>query len=162
VVSVVVERVEDSASIDHRALFSLLHAAFAYMDERIDPPSSLYGMTIDDLRQKAATETLFLAHAGNRMVGCLFARPETDFVYVGKVAVLPEMASVGIGSAMMKAAFTHAKELETDALELETRVELVENHAFFARFGFVKVSESAHEGYDHPTSIRMRARVTPQ
>ena len=41
-------------------------------------------------------------------------------------------------------------------LELETRVELTENHRTFESLGFNKVAEHAHEGYDHPTYIRMR------
>lgn len=134
VVGVVIERVNEPALVDYDALFSLLCSTLAYMDERIDPSSSLQRMTIDDLRENAGTETLLLAHSGNRIVGCPFARSEANIVYVGKVAVLPEMVSVGIGSTLMESAFTHAKQLGTNALELKTRVELVENHAFFARF----------------------------
>ena len=44
-------------------------------------------------------------------------------------------------------------------LELSTRIELVENHATFARMGFAKTAETAHEGFDRPTSIVMRAPV---
>ena len=42
------------------------------------------------------------------------------------------------------------------ALELETRIELTENHETFAALGFVKVSEGAHPGYDRTTFITMR------
>ncbi len=61
----------------------------------------------------------------------------------------------------MESAFEFARSNECSALELETRVELVENHATFAKFGFVKIGESAHEGFDAPTSIRMRANLLP-
>jgi hypothetical protein len=44
-------------------------------------------------------------------------------------------------------------------LELQTRVELVENHATFAALGFKKVAESAHPGYSRPTTITMRKPV---
>jgi phosphinothricin acetyltransferase len=44
-------------------------------------------------------------------------------------------------------------------LELETRIELTENHATFARMGFIKTAETAHPGYERPTSIKMRATV---
>jgi hypothetical protein len=43
---------------------------------------------------------------------------------------------------------------------LQTRVELVENHAAFSRMGFAKTGESAHPGYDRPTSITMRRAVS--
>jgi len=38
-------------------------------------------------------------------------------------------------------------------------VELVENHAAFAKMGFVRTGESAHPGYDRPTSITLRRAV---
>jgi hypothetical protein len=44
-------------------------------------------------------------------------------------------------------------------LELETRIELTENHAAFARMGFIKTAETSHEGFDRTTSIVMRAPV---
>jgi ribosomal protein S18 acetylase RimI-like enzyme len=49
-----------------------------------------------------------------------------------------------------------ARETGRTAIELETRVELTENHRTFESLGFEKVSEHAHEGYDRPTYIRMR------
>ncbi|MFN7434077.1 MAG: N-acetyltransferase, partial [Betaproteobacteria bacterium] len=42
------------------------------------------------------------------------------------------------------------------ALELQTRIELTENHATFAALGFAKVAETAHPGYARPTSITLR------
>ena len=87
-------------------------------------------MTINDLRAKVAAKTLFLVDDNDRVVGCVFARLETGFIYVGKVALLRELALFGMGSAMMEATLTYAKEFGTDALEVETRLELIEDHAF--------------------------------
>jgi len=42
------------------------------------------------------------------------------------------------------------------ALELNTRIELVENHRTFAALGFIKVAEHAHPGYRRPTFIAMQ------
>ena len=42
---------------------------------------------------------------------------------------------------------------------METRIELTENHATFARLGFVKTAETAHPGYDGPTSITMSRSI---
>ena len=43
-------------------------------------------------------------------------------------------------------------------LELETRIELTENHAAFAALGYVKTGKTAPSGYDRPigtTTSRM-------
>jgi hypothetical protein len=39
---------------------------------------------------------------------------------------------------------------------LAVRIALPENQALFERYGYVEVSRYAHDGFDHPTSIRMR------
>jgi MoxR-like ATPase len=44
-------------------------------------------------------------------------------------------------------------------VELEARIELTENHETFAALGFSRVAESAHPGFDRPTSITMRKPV---
>ena len=151
--------VENPSDVDWADLHRLLHRAFAYMDRRIDPPSSLHRLTLAGLQEKAAQEILYLVYDANRLVGCMFCRPQAQWIYVGKVAVEPSHQGRGIGRILFEKAFELAAERKSAGLELETRVELIENHQAFARLGFVKVGEDAHEGYDRPTSIRMRAPV---
>jgi ribosomal protein S18 acetylase RimI-like enzyme len=77
-------------------------------------------------------------------------------LYVGKFAVAPGAQGRGIGRQLMHAAESFARDRGLATIELETRIELVENHATFAALGFRKVAEKAHPGYDRPTSITMR------
>ena len=77
-------------------------------------------------------------------------------LYVSKLAVWPHLQGRGIGRHLMSALEVFARESGHTVLELETRVELNENHQTFEALGFKKVSEHAHEGYDRPTYIRMR------
>ena len=46
---------------DWEILLKLLHAAFAYQNDRIDPPSSLHGFDAESIALKAKDEHLFLA-----------------------------------------------------------------------------------------------------
>ena len=151
--------VQDADSVDFGILHKFIHAAFAYMDGRIDPPSSLHRMTPDTLCEKAQTETLVLAHLESELVGCMFCRAHADFLYVGKVAVAPQHQGQGIGKQLFQVAFNLEDRLELPELELETRIELIENHQSFAKMGFKKTGTNSHEGYDRPTSITMRAKV---
>ena len=149
--------IENPDQVDWAHLHDLLHRSFAYMDGRIDPPSSLHRLTVAGLQEKARDETLILAHHDGRVVGCMFCRNEMPWLYVGKVAVEADLQGQGIGARLFDRAFEMAKRDGFEGLELETRVELIENHATFGKLGFVKVGEDAHAGYDRPTSIRMRA-----
>lgn len=138
------------------ALMALLHAAFAFQHSRIDPPSSLHQFDAKSIAVKAKEEQLFLALDDGALVGCIFARPRAGSLYVGKMAVSPKQQGRGIGRRLMEAAEGLARQSRLGALELETRIELIENHETFAALGFVKVSEGAHAGYDRMTFITMR------
>lgn len=140
-------------------MHALLMASFAYMADRIDPPSSLLRMTPQILAEKAKAETLLLATDGRRIVGCAFLRAEPDTLYVGKLAVDREFRGFGLARRLFAAAEEDARKAGLSWLELQTRIELTENHETFARLGFVRTGESAHAGYDRPTSITMRKPV---
>ncbi len=154
-----VEIIENPQQVDWQNLHDLLHRTYAYMDTRIDPPSSLHRLTVSGLAQKAEQETLLLALLDQAVVGCMFCRSYPDWVYVGKVAVDEPFQGQGIGHKMFDHAFEMARREGAKGLELQSRIELVENHQAFGNLGFVKVSEEAHEGYDRPTSITMRAPI---
>jgi len=138
-------------------VLALLRRAFAGMARRIDPPSSLDRLDAAGLAQKAGAEICLLADATDAEgpVGCVFAAPSADVLYIGKLAVAPERKGRGIGRALIAACAAEARARGLPALELQTRIELRENHLAFARMGFVKVGETAHPGFDRPTSITM-------
>ena len=144
---------------DWDGLLALLRGAFAYMEPRIDPPSSLNRMGVDDLRSKAREETLIIATQGTELIGCAFAAVRHKCVYVGKVAVAASVRRMGVARELMAAAEGVARENQRQVLELQARIELVENHRTFAALGFEKVAETSHPGYSRPTSITMRKRV---
>jgi predicted GNAT superfamily acetyltransferase len=116
-------------------------------------------MSVDELKAKAAEETLIIATEGQEVIGCAFAALRTDCVYVGKVAVAQPARGKGVARAMLAAAEVLAREHSRRLLEVQTRVELVENHATFRALGFEKVGETAHPGYNRRTSITMRKQV---
>jgi GNAT superfamily N-acetyltransferase len=144
---------------DWEQVRSLILAAFAYMETRINPPSSALRLTAKSMKADADKSALLLAERGDELVGCVFAQVKGDALYIGKLAVRPGLQGAGIGRRLVDAARAEARRLGLPMLELQTRVELTENHATFARMGFVKTGEEAHAGFDRPTSITMRAKV---
>jgi GNAT superfamily N-acetyltransferase len=144
---------------DWTGLLALLHANYAYMAARIDPPSSLLRMDAAQFERKSRDETMILAFDGQRLVGCVFAALREDCVYVGKLAVDAPFRGQGLARRLMHAAEAIARAHIRPFLELQTRIELTENHAAFAALGFARVNEYAHPGYSRPTSITMRKPV---
>ncbi|MEM8792116.1 MAG: GNAT family N-acetyltransferase [Pseudomonadota bacterium] len=146
---------EAGPGTDWPALHALLTRAFGFMEGRINPPSSLTRMSPECLARKAEDETVLLATNPN-LIGCLFAKAQGETLYLGKIAIDPGHQGKGIGRALVTAAETRARQNGQTALELQTRIELTENHTAFTRLGFTKTAETAHPGFDRPTSITIR------
>src|SRR5690242_10876852 len=84
------------------AVRALILDAFSYMAERIDPPSSALRLTTQSLAADAAKGGVLLAERDGALVGCVFFRPNEskDALYIGKLAVRPDLQGGGIGRAL--------------------------------------------------------------
>jgi ribosomal protein S18 acetylase RimI-like enzyme len=139
-----------------RELVGLILTSFRYMNGVIDPPSSALRLTAENLKRKAAEETAFLALLDGRIAGCVFLAEKQDHFYLGKLSVDPACQGRGIGRRLVEAAEEHVRATAKPTIELQVRVELVNNQATFSRLGFCETGRTAHAGYDRPTSITMR------
>ena len=137
-------------------LHSLLVRAFAGMESRIDPPSSLARTTAADIREKAQCEFAVLARSDRVIVGCGFAARQGGDLYLSKLAVAPDLQRRGILRRMMPLFEGEGRRLGLDTLTLQSRVELSETHAAFRALGFENVGGTAHPGFDRPTSFTFR------
>ncbi len=140
---------------DHGALLDLLQRCFAYMEGRIDPPSSLTRMRVADVSRFADENMILMIEDAGHPVACVFVTETPDSLYLGKLAVAEPYRRTGLTRRLVDAAYDIAKSQGKNRLELQTRIELVENHAAFARLGFVKTAEGRHTGYDRTTQITM-------
>ena len=145
----------ESAVIPH--LLRLIQSTFAYMDGRVSPPSSVHRLTRETLQENCARGEVWAI--GPEPAACVFLTTQERCLYLGKLAVDPRFRRRGLARRMIETAEERARAQGHDVLELETRIELTENHAAFRRLGFKKSGEGAHDGYDHPTYIVMQKRL---
>ena len=135
---------------DLPATLALIQSAFAFMEGRIDPPSSMHRLTVEDL---ARSEVWVI---GTSPLACIVLTPKADALYLGKLAVASSERGKGHARTLIDQAETRARELGLSALELQTRTELTENQRTFEAMGFTELARTSHEGYDRPTSITYR------
>lgn len=135
------------------ALLQLIQSAFAPLDARITPPSSANALTLDALRHAARKSEIWAL--GTLPVACIILTETTDALYIGKLAVREEAQGNGYANDLMQLAAERASHKGLPALTLDVRIELMENHALFRKFGFVETSRGAHEGFDRPTFLTM-------
>jgi predicted N-acetyltransferase YhbS len=141
------------------SLLMLIQTSFAYMEGRIDPPSSMHRLALDDLNAQARSAEIWAIEDGNRVVACVILTPKPGVLYLGKIAVAASHRGRGIARVLVDLAEMRARALGLPGVELQSRVELTENHSAFAAMGFRVTAETAHPGYDRPTSVTFHKPV---
>ena len=94
-----------------------------------------------------------LAWSGEAPVGSILFRPVENWLYVGRLAVLPEFRFAGAGRLLLDHAEGVARSLGLPRMRVGVREALPGNRAFFERVGFSLVGEEPHPR--HPASIRL-------
>jgi predicted N-acetyltransferase YhbS len=138
-------------------ILALLREAFAYMEGRIDPPSSLHDLTPEAVSRHVETGEIWVT--GDPVVACLFLTPKPEALYLGKLAVAAPHRGQGLARRLVDLAEARAVIHDLPVLELQTRVELAGNHAAFRALGFVETGRTSHPGFARPTSITFRRQV---
>ena len=110
-------------------VLSLIQRCFAFMDGRIDPPSSMNDLSVDDVSAQCTSGEVWVL--GDTVIACVFLKEREDWLYLSKLAVDETARGQGLARILIDHAFKRASELGLHGLELETRVELLENHAGF-------------------------------
>ncbi len=143
---------------DLAAILPLLRRCFAYMDGRIAPPSSVHRLTPDGIADQARDGEIWAI--GTPPMACVFLTLQPDALYLGKLAVAPKMRGHGLARTLVAHALGRARAHGLPKVTLKTRIELVENHAVFRALGFCKLAETAHPGYNRPTTVIFEQEVT--
>ena len=134
---------------DWAALLALIKRAFARMEGRIDPPSSLNLLTAEKLAHHEGEIWVI----GQPPHACMLLTPMPHALHLGRLSVDPRYHRKGLAHTLIALAETRARDMGLPALELRSRIELVENHAIFFAMGFKQTGATAHPGFDHPTSL---------
>lgn len=142
-----------SAPYDWAALLRLIRLSFAYMEGRVDPPSSMTRLAPETIAAQARNHEIWVIEDQGAPVACMFLTMKPDRMYLGKLAVAPTHRGKGLARRLIGQAEHRARIQGLPLLELQTRVELLENHATFTAMGFAQTGASAHDGFDHPTSL---------
>ncbi len=135
-------------------ILALIQGSFTYMEGRIDLPSSVYDLRLEVLAAHCDRGEIWAI--GTPLSAYVFLTLKPERFYVGKLAVAKSHRGQGMARCLVEQAERRAQALGLKILELETRIELVENHRIFEPFGFVKTAKTSHKGYVRPTAIQCK------
>ncbi len=134
-------------------MLALIHRAFAAQEGRVAPPQSALKLRAEDVAHHAAQGEVWTLDEPDGPIACLFLTPRPTGLYLGKLAVDAGFQRQGLARQLVRHAEGRARAQGLGQLELETRIELLENHAAFQAMGFERAGKNAHPGFDRATSV---------
>ncbi|MET8359114.1 GNAT family N-acetyltransferase [Micromonospora sp. NPDC005171] len=99
--------------------------------------AALAEMPSDDLT--APSGLLLLAHHGPDLAGCAGLRWQPGWAELTRVFIRPEHRGAGGGAALLAAVEERARTAGADRIRLDTRHDLVEARALYARHGYAEI-----------------------
>ncbi len=147
--------VREAHSDEAGLLLDLLLRAFSEYAGRLDPPSGVQSETIATVRDKVNEGGALVCEVGGVVTGCLFYAPKAGYLYVGRLAALPEYRGRRIGDLLLQAAERRAGELGFPRVRLGVRLALVRLREYYAARGYVPIALGRHPGYAEATYVEM-------
>lgn len=150
-----------AAALDQSAAIqAVIQAAFEQYREQLDPPSSVFRESAAQIRSKLEAGGGFIACAGEDMVGAVLYEAQPDYMYLGRLAVLPAYRGQGIANRLVQAVEQAAIQHKLPRVELAVRIALSRNQAFFQHMGYAISAYHAHEGYSVSTYVSMQKSLS--
>jgi hypothetical protein len=121
--------------------------------ERIDPPSFLTRMDVDDVAAKAREEDLVLIRDKGVRWPAFLGSTTVKSTKLGRSPWRPRTANGPVSFHDRSGLPLARRKLGCDVrLQLFARVELTENHETYPRLGFAVTGPFTHPGFDRPTA----------
>lgn len=138
---------------ESQAAVDILRRSFATVAER-------FGLTMENCPRNMAFYTeqrfvedinrgmqFYLLENDGQVYGCVaLERAKSDMIYLGRLAVLPEHRSKGLGQALVHHIFAEAKQMGVKRVEIGVISEDTQLKDWYRQFGFVQTGTKA---FDH-------------
>lgn len=151
----------DAAEGDVETVTTMIRAGFAEYEGKLDPPSGAHAETPEKVRAKMAMGGAVMAFIDSVCVGVVLFYPEDGFLYLGRLAVLPDYRALGVGKVLIEAVESKAQALGLPGVQLSVRLALPRNRTYFENMGYQVVSYHTHPDYSEPTFMTLEKRFSP-
>ncbi|MFC8618043.1 GNAT family N-acetyltransferase [Micromonospora purpureochromogenes] len=107
------------------------------------------------------TGLLLVAYRAGQPAGCAGLRLRPDWAELTRVFVHPAHRGHGGGAALLAGAERHARVLGADRIRLDTRADLVEARALYARHGYLEIAAYNDDVYAEHWFEKVLRELTP-
>lgn len=136
-------------------LFSVILRAYAEFWGKLNPRSGTFAESAESIAAKLDKGGAITAWSGGDMVGAVIYEPRPDFMYFGRLAVLPAWRGRGIAKGLIGAVESKAQELRLTRVQIGVRLVLASHQAYYAALGYRPLVYECHPGFTEPTSVTM-------
>lgn len=112
--------------------------------------------TLEELQAELAENLGLVAVDGARMVGALRARVDGDLLLVGRIAIAPDRAGEGIGSALLEAVERRGAAAGASEAELFTGSLSEANQRLYERVGYAETQRVPEDDGTEQVFLRKR------
>jgi len=140
---------------DVPALHRLLQLAFAQYYGKLEPPSGAFRETEEKLQSLLWEEQGAVAIHDGRRAGCVFYDIADEFIYLHRLAVLPNFRHRGIGRRLISHVEEQALIKGRRRVRLSVRTMLPETRFYYERLGYRVIGLHSHRNYELPTYYTM-------
>jgi GNAT superfamily N-acetyltransferase len=144
---------------DAPTLLTLMREAFREYEGVLNPPSGAHAETLETVGRWLARGAAVLACDSGDPAGFAFYRPDGDFVYFGRLSVLPAFRHRGIGRALLAYVENRAQDTGAVGVRLGVRLQLPHLVARYERLGYRIAKYMTHDGWAEPTYVYMEKRT---
>jgi len=140
---------------DAPLILAVILRAFEEYRGTLDPPSGAHNETRESISEKIGQGGAAVALAGSEVVGCALWKEEPGYLYLGRLAVLPEFRRAGIGGRLVEWIEEEAARLGAPKVQLKVRSALSATQEYYERRGYRVTGQGSHPGYTGPTYVVM-------
>ena len=140
-------------------LLRVILAAYAEFLGKLEPPSGAFAETVDTIQAKLTKGGAIKALVDGTMIGCVLYEPHPDFMYFGRLAVLPAWRRYGVARGLITAVEHRATALHLSRVQIGVRLVLPAHQVYYEALGYRPIEYACHPGFSQPTSVTMEKRL---
>jgi predicted N-acetyltransferase YhbS len=95
------------------------------------------------------------------VLGCVIYERRPEFMYFGRLAVLPTWRRQGIAEGLIGAVEARTLASALSCVQIGVRLVLPSHQAYYTRLGYQPIAYECHPGFTQPTSVTMEKVLAP-
>lgn len=145
----------DATEEDVPFLLSVILHAYAEFWGKLNPHSGAFAETAETIADKLQKGGAIKALCDGEIVGTFLYEQRPEFMYFGRLAVLPQWRRLGIAKELIRAVEERTRGVGLQRVQIGVRLVLASHQDYYMALGYQPINYECHPGFTEPTSVTM-------